>query len=194
MEKKLDARGLSCPHPVLQTKNMLEKMTEGMLTVIVDNTIARENVKRFAESQGCSVKVKEKTGEYLLTIIKGEVPEVNNNIKAGVGQIILISTDVLGKGDRKLGETLMEAFIYTLVDAKPSPRKIILLNEGVKLATSGSTVLEALEILHNRGVEISSCGTCINFYQLQDKLKIGTITNMVEVVESLSNADKVICL
>ena len=194
MIKKLDARGLSCPQPVLQTKNMLEEMTEGMLMVIVDDTIARENVKRFAELNGCSVKVEEKTGEYLLTIIKGEIPEVNNNIKASGGQIILITTDVLGKGDRKLGETLMEAFIYTLVDAKPSPRKIILLNEGVKLATYGSPVLEALEILHNKGVGILSCGTCINFYQLKDKLKIGTITNMVEVVESLSNADKVICL
>ena len=194
MIKELDARRLSCPQPVLQTKNMLEEMTEGMLMVIVDNTIARENVKRFAESNGCSVKVEEKTGEYLLTIIKGEVPEVNNNIKAGVGQIILISTDVLGKGDRKLGETLMEAFIYTLVDAKPSPQKIILLNEGVKLAAYGSPVLQALEILQNKGVGILSCGTCLNFYQLKDKLKIGTITNMVEVVESLSNADKVICL
>jgi selenium metabolism protein YedF len=194
MIKELDARGLSCPQPVLQTKNMLEEMAEGMLMVIVDNTIARENVKRFAESNGCSVKVEEKTGEYLLTIIKGEVPEVNNNIKPGVGQIILISTDVLGKGDRKLGETLMEAFIYTLVDAKPRPQKIILLNEGVKLATYGSPVLEALEILQNKGVGISSCGTCINFYQLKDKLKIGTITNMVEVVESLSNAEKVLCL
>lgn len=194
MIKELDARGLSCPQPVLQTKNMLDEMTDGMLMAMVDNTIARENVKRFTESHGCSVKVEEKTGEYLLTIIKGEVPEVNNNIKAGVGQIILISTDVLGKGDRKLGETLMEAFIYTLVDAKPSPQKIILLNEGVKLATYGSPVLEALEILQNKGVEILSCGTCINFYQLKDKLKIGTITNMVVVVESLSNADKVICL
>ena len=194
MIKELDARGLFCPQPVLQTKNMLEEMSEGILMVMVDNTIARENVKRFAESNGCSVKVEEKTGEYLLTIIKGEVPEVNNNIKAGVGQIILISTDVLGKGDRKLGETLMEAFIYTLVDAKPSPQKIILLNEGVKLATYGSPVLEPLEILQNKGVGILSCGTCINFYQLKDKLKIGTITNMVEVVESLSNADKVICL
>ena len=71
MIKELDARGLSCPQPVLQTKNMLDEMTEGMLTVIVDNTIARDNVKRFAESNGCSVKVEEKTGEYLLTILKG---------------------------------------------------------------------------------------------------------------------------
>jgi len=194
MIKELDARGLSCPQPVMQTKNMLEKMTKGMLLVIVDNSIARENVKRFAESNGCSVKIEEKTGEYLLTIIKGEVPEVNNNIKAGVRQIILISTDVLGKGDRKLGVTLMDAFLYTLVDADPRPQKIILLNEGVRLAISGSSVLDALEVLHNKGVEILSCGTCLNFYQLTDKLKIGTVTNMVEVVESLSKADKVICI
>lgn len=126
--------------------------------MIVDNTIARENVKR-----GCSVKVEEKTGEYRLTIIKGEDPEVNNNIKSSVGQIILISTDVLGKGARKLGETLMEAFIYTLVDANPRPQKIILLNEGVKLPTYGSPVIEGLEILQNKGVGIFSCGTRINF-------------------------------
>ena len=82
-----------------------------------------------------------------------------------MGQIILISTDVLGKGDRKLGETLMEAFIYTLVDSNPRPQKIILLNEGVKLATDDSPVFEALEVLQNKGVGIFSCGTCINFYQ-----------------------------
>jgi phage FluMu protein gp41 len=80
-----------------------------------------------------------------------------------VGQIILISTDVLGKGARKLGETLKEAFIYTLVDANPRPQKIILLNEGVKLPTYGSPVIEGLEILQNKGVGIFSCGTRINF-------------------------------
>lgn len=84
--------------------------------------------------------------------------------------------------------------MYTLVDANPRPQKIILLNEGVKLATADSPVLEALEVLQNKGVDISSCGICINFYQLKDKLKSGTITNMVEVVESLSRADKVISL
>jgi hypothetical protein len=76
---------------------------------------------------------------------------------------------------------------FTLVDANWSK---YFLNEGVKLATYGSPVLEALEILQNKGVEILSCGTCINFYQLKDELKIGTITNMVVVVESLSNVTK----
>ena len=194
MVKQLDARGLSCPQPVIQTKNMLEEMNEGALLVIVDNTIASENVKRFAESQGCSVTIEEKINDFFLTITKGNLPETHRKIKAGVSQIILISTDVLGKGDRKLGATLMEAFLYTLVDADPRPRKIILLNEGVRLAASDSPVLEALGMLHRKGVEIFSCGTCINFYHLKDNLKIGTITNMAEVVESLSTADKVISL
>ena len=194
MIKELDARGLSCPQPVVQTKNALEGMKEGLVMIIVDNVIASENVKRFAESNGCSVEVEENAGEYRLTIKKGGAPLVTKNINACLGEILVISSDVLGKGDRKLGETLMEAFMYTLVDSDLKPQKIILLNDGVKLAIEGSPVLDALEVLHIKGVKISSCGTCLNFYHIKDKLKIGTITNMMEIIESMTYADKVICI
>jgi selenium metabolism protein YedF len=151
-----------------------------------------DNVKRFAESNGCQVGVEEKTGEYRLTIQKGEKIETNKSKNQGMKGIFIISTNVLGQGDKKLGETLMEAFMYTLVDSAPKTEKIILLNEGVKLAIDGSPVVEALEVLQNKGVKIFSCGTCLNFFQLKDKLKVGSITNMMEIVESITNSEKVI--
>ena len=192
MIKKLDARGLSCPQPVLQTKNALDELTEDILEVTVDNAIAMDNIKRFAESSGCLVDVEETAGEYRLTIQKMEGIELNKNKNQGGKLVFIIGTNVLGQGDRKLGETLMEAFMYTLVDSAPKTEKIILLNEGVKLAIEGAPVVEALEVLQNKGVAIFSCGTCLNFFQIKDKLKVGTITNMMEIVESITNSDKVI--
>jgi selenium metabolism protein YedF len=195
MEREVDARGLSCPQPVIQTQKALEAMAEGILRVIVDDLVAKENVQRLAESQGCSVEVKEEGGVYHLKIKKSQTAEGEKKHEAGADEaVFLICTHVLGKGYRKLGETLMDAFVHTLVDAAPRPGKIILVNDGVKLATEGSAVLEALEVLEERGVEISSCGTCLNFYEIKDKLKVGRVTNMFEIIGSLNNARKVISI
>jgi selenium metabolism protein YedF len=195
MEKEVDARGLACPQPVILTRKALEDMTEGILRVLVDDGVAKENVRRLAESQGCSVEVEEKKGVCHIAITKRERAEGEKKREAESAEtVFFIGTDVLGSGERKLGETLMDAFIHTLVDANPRPGKIIFMNSGVKLATEGSGVLEALEVLEERGVEISSCGTCLNFYGIKDKLKVGRVTNMFEIIGSLNTAEKVISI
>jgi len=195
MGREIDARGLDCPQPVLNTKKSLEEIEEGTIKVIVDNTIARDNVKRFAESQGCSVEIEEKGGNFYLKVVKDRLCEMERKPESAGGErVILICTDTLGTGDGKLGEILMRAFLNTMADAEPRPGKLIFMNNGVKLAVEGSEMLDALEALEGRGVEIFSCGTCLDYYDLKDNLRVGGVTNMFDMVNSIMNATKVIGL
>ncbi len=187
---EVDARGLNCPLPVVRTKKALEGIEEGELTVIIERPEGCQNVRRFAESRGCRVTVDEKDGLFYIHIHKEKAaqPAAPRRSKG----VVFITTDRLGTGDQRLGEILMKAFLNTLWDAEPKPAKILFLNDGVKLTTEGSEVLDSLKLLEKAGVEIFSCGTCLEYYQLKDKLRVGAGTNMYDTVESLLSAGKII--
>ncbi len=195
MKREVDARGLACPLPVINTKKALEEIKEGIIKVIVDNPIARDNVKKFAESQECKVEIEEKGKEFYLEIVKEKPSKIEKKPDVTPGkEVILIGTNSLGTGDKRLGEMLMGGFLNTLLDSDPKPEKLIFLNYGVKLTTEGSEVLETLTLLEERGVKILSCGTCLDYFKLNEKLKVGATTNMYEMVSSLIDASKVISL
>ncbi|MDY6863067.1 MAG: sulfurtransferase-like selenium metabolism protein YedF [Thermodesulfobacteriota bacterium] len=195
MDREIDARGLSCPQPVINTKKALEDFVEGIIRVIVDNPIARDNVKRFAESQECKVEIEEKGEEYYIEIVKGRPSQMEKKPEVVTGkEVILIGTNFLGRGDQKLGEMLMGGFLNTLLDSDPKPEKLIFVNYGVMLTTEGSEVIETLALLEERGVKILSCGTCLDYFKLNEKLKVGRTTNMYEIVSSFSGSGKVITL
>ena len=189
MVKEVDVRGLPCPRPVVETRKALKELKEGTITVVVDRVDSRENVQRFARSQGCEVKVREKDGIYYLDIVKGETIQCEE-VKSGA--VILIGSDRLGTGDRELGEKLMASFLKTMCDNDPKPEKLLFLNDGVKLTVESSHVLDSLELLEKEGVQIFSCGTCLEHYGLVEKLRVGLVTNMYDIVNSLLGADKVI--
>jgi len=189
MIKEVDARGLPCPRPVIETRKALQEMEEGTLTVLVDRSDSSENVQRFARSQGCDVSVTEKDGVYYLEVVK----------RCGVqcaamatASIMMIGSDLFGTGDRALGERLMKSFLKTICDTEPKPVKILFVNEGVRLTTEGSGVLDTLASLEKDGVQILSCGTCLEHYNLIEQLRVGLVTNMYDIVDSLLTADKVI--
>ena len=190
MTIKVDARGLACPLPVVKTKKALEEIDEGDITVIIERLEGSQNVQRYADSQKCSYEVEEKDGLFYIHIHKAkkETDEVLRNSS----NIVLITTDRLGTGSEELGKILMKAFLNTLWDASPRPEKILFMNDGVRLTVEGSDVLDTLHLLENEGVEIYSCGTCLAYYELTDKLDVGQVTNMYETVESLLSSDKVI--
>ena len=195
MTKTVDARGLACPQPVINTKKALEEIEEGILTVIVDNVASRDNVRRFAESQGCTVKVGEDNGDYYLDVAKGFACELESKpleTKEDDNIVIYINSDVMGVGDEELGKTLMDAFLKTMVVADPQPRKLIFVNSAVKLAVEGSEVVGYIKEMEKKGVEALSCGTCLNFYGIKEKLQVGVISNMYDIIESLMEADKVV--
>jgi len=187
--KEVDVRGLPCPRPVIETKKALQEIDEGSITVIVDRPEASENVQRFARSQGCKVNVSQEEGIFRIVINK------TRSAKAEAGKsddVVFITSDQMGTGDERLGKILMNAFLNTLWDNEPKPSKVIFMNSGVRLTTEGSEVLEALLLLEKDGVQIFSCGTCLDYYAIKDKLMVGKVTNMYEVVHSLTSASKVI--
>lgn len=195
MAKEIDCRGLSCPQPVINTKKALEALAEGTVTVLVDNPESRENVKRFATNQGCEVAVTEKGGAYALTITKK--PGCSLTTQAGATEgptVVCITTNVFGKGSEELGAILMKAFLNTLWDYQPRPAKLIFVNAGVFLATEGSDVIDSLQLLDREGVEVLACGTCLAFFGVKEKLKVGKVSNMHEIVASLITSGRVINL
>ncbi len=197
MDKLVDARGLACPQPVLMTKEALETLEEGIITVLVDNVASRENVKRFAQRMGCTVDVAEKNGIFELRIVKGytcQLPQAQEEAREGQeGPVILITSHKLGE-EEELGRLLMKGFLSTLGEATRRPSRLLFMNTGVFLTVEDSPVLGVLKELEAKGVEIYSCGTCLDYFGLKDRLAVGQITNMYDTVENLTGASLVVRL
>jgi len=191
----IDCRGLACPQPVITTKQALDRMQEGELIVIVDNTVSCNNVERFARSQGCSVEIKEEGKDFHLHIQKAKSSrsaESSQEEKKVQEVVVYINSHLMGVGEEALGAILMRSFLKTLVDMETKPSRLILVNAGVRLSSEGSEVLETLRALSEKGVEILSCGTCLDFYGLKEKVKVGKISNMYDIAHSLMEADRLI--
>lgn len=183
VKEVLDCRGLACPAPVVETKKKLEQISAGVLTVLVDNDTAKNNLFRLAESLGLKAEYEKKEDEFRVVITKEqEAGEVLRTTKAP----LLIKSDLLGQGNDELGGILMRSFLYALSECDNPPPALYLVNTGVRLACEGSPVLDSLEKLKNRGTEILSCGLCLDFLQLKEKLAVGEVTNMYNLVDSLT--------
>lgn len=195
--KKIDCRGLACPQPVLETKKALDSSEGQEVLVLVDDATARENVSRFAGSQGYQIEVTAEKGYSAIRIRKGELAgkkEESSVPKAAIqGDLVFfIDSDSLGRGSEELGGILMRAFLHTLGEAEVKPQKMILVNSGVKLACEGSPALEDLQTVASQGVEILACGTCLNYFELKEKLRAGRISNMYEILNVLSQAGRTV--
>lgn len=195
MVKQVDCRGLECPKPVVNTRQALDEIESGTVTVIVDNKTSLENIKRLAKNSGYQVAVKDKEGDFYIDITKKSKSEKGKKEQAKPvpdSYILFITSDRLGTGDKRLGEILVKAFLNTIWEAEKKPDSVILINNGVKLSTEGSEVLDTLELLEKEGIHIMSCGTCLAYYELTDKLKVGLASNMYEIVNILINTPKII--
>jgi len=200
----VDTRGLSCPQPVLETKRAFEESGAPELKVLVDNAVSKENVRRFASNKGCKVQIRElDSDQYEILVTRPEkeespgevqellpcpVPETGTTAK----NVVYIGTDSMGLGDENLGSKLMRGFLRTWIDVEPTPWRMLFINSGVKLTTLDEEAVDAISMLEEKGVEILSCGTCLQHFDLTDKLKVGRVTNMFEVIESFNSANKVI--
>ncbi len=189
----IDARGMACPMPVINTKKMLDSLQEGSVTTIVDNDAAKENVVAFARSQCCDVDVQQKGNEYYIQITKKESC-LHTEEQPGGNTVIFISSSEMGRGSAELGAILMKSFMFAVVEGEQVPGGVLFVNSGVHLTCEGSPVLEHLMTLEKRGVEILSCGTCLDYFKIKEKLCVGQITNMYTILEKMAKADKVITL
>ncbi len=190
----IDARGKNCPIPVLLTKKEIDAgATE--LTVLVDNAVAVENVKRLAAANQFVVAVTGEAPEFRLSLQRAAASdEAVCTAAERPAWALFAGRDVIGAGERELGEALMKSFFFTLRESDDPPRYLLLMNSGVRLAVENEQVIEHLRQLAEQGTEILVCGTCLNYYGLTERLQVGTVSNMYDILGRMQAAAKVISL
>nr|WP_326185597.1 sulfurtransferase-like selenium metabolism protein YedF [uncultured Oscillibacter sp.] len=198
----VNAIGEQCPIPVVKATRALREMTEpGTLEVHVDNEIAVQNLTRMAAGHHLASKA-EKRGEkaFVVTVEVtapvGDAPVEEPELACVPDQrgdlVVAVDTDAMGRGSEELGRTLMKGFLFAVSQLPTLPKTILFYNGGAKLTVEGSDSLEDLKSMEAQGVEILTCGTCLNFYGLTEKLAVGGVTNMYSIVEKLAGAGKVV--
>jgi selenium metabolism protein YedF len=189
----IDCRNLSCPTPVINVKKALQEHAE--IRVLLDDGAPRENVARFSRNRGCRVTEEQDGSGWILTITAADdtLRPASGAVSQGA-RVIIITSDRIGDGPEELGRLLMKNFIHTLLETSQLPTRMLFLNTGVFLTCEGSDVLEALGKLHGMGVEIFSCGLCLDFFKIKEQLRAGATTNMLAIAEYLLAADLVIKL
>lgn len=220
MKKEVNAIGDICPIPLVKAKEAIKELNgAGTVEVLVDNEIAVQNLTKMAQQKdyGCvSQKVKEQ--EYKVTLTIGETQSTSGENSTGnsvedkdnenqnqnesesmimctpakKNTLVVISSNTMGEGDPELGKTLIKGFIYALAQQDELPDQMLFYNGGAYLTCEGSPSLEDLKSLEEQGVEIRTCGTCLNFYGLTEKLQVGEVTNMYDIVERMSKADRIL--
>lgn len=197
MKREIDARGLSCPQPVILAREAMKEFDE--LEILVDNNTALENLARLASSSGWNFS-SETADHGSKIIMTGTIVRAADEI-SGQPEIackknrqfaVVLASDVMGTGDNELGAVLMKAFVHTLASSGEAPSSVLLYNSGVRLAAENSGVLDDLQLLENQGSEILVCGTCVNYYGLEHSIRAGKISNMYDILDSMKNPDNII--
>ncbi|MFA7348594.1 MAG: sulfurtransferase-like selenium metabolism protein YedF [Desulfurivibrionaceae bacterium] len=201
MHTVLDCRGLACPQPVIRAKELLDSMAQGSVEVLVDNEAAQSNLERFGKSQGCGVEIRAAGDTRHITISKdtsakdaaaAPAPEEYRCDLPTTGLVVIIPAETMGRGNDALGGVLMRAYVKTIKNLSPLPAKIFFYNTGVKITATESDLIAPLKELAAQGVEIYSCGTCLDFFNLKDSLLVGQVTNMYEIMDAMAQAAKVV--
>jgi selenium metabolism protein YedF len=197
--KEIDARGLACPGPVLQTKAALDGGQLQGVIVLVDNAASQQNVQRFLESQGFETRIEQDGGDYRVIGSGADAPADEPEPAPGPRTeaqkiMVLCATDRMGVGDDVLGKKLMINFLRTLKEMGPELWRLVFVNNGVKLTIDGSEVLDDLQAFDKNGLKILVCGTCLDHFDLLERKQVGETTNMLDIVTAMQLADKVVSI
>ena len=195
--KEIDARGLACPAPVLQTKATLQEERPDSVRVVIDNAASQQNVQRFLESEGFQTRLVQESADFIVIATGG--PEGAANFQpdptpSSSAQKIMVmcASDRMGSGDDELGLKLMVNYIRTLKEMGNELWRLVFVNNGVKLPIEGSAVLADLKAYEAAGLKILVCGTCLDHFNLLKQKQVGETTNMLDIVTAMQLADKVI--
>ena len=198
MTTTVDARGLPCPQPVILTRKAMQQADE--VITLVTGADQVDNVRRLAEKAGWRVAVEQGEGGYALHLTKGgdisvpaPAPEAAASTPTGA-TVLLVPSTTMGRGSDELGDILVRAFFHTLGEIEPLPATIIFVNTGVQLTAEGSSILEDLRALEAGGLDILVCGTCLGYFDLKERIAVGTISNMYTIAETLLGAGHVVSL
>jgi selenium metabolism protein YedF len=202
--KTIDALGKPCPIPVIEAKKALTDPVGDSVLIKVDNIVATQNLERMAKGYGYGFACAEiAKNSYEVTINRngknppetkvtgGESDELNRSA-ATSGTVVVISRNTMGEGAEELGKILIKGFIYSLTELPMLPKYVIFLNSGAFLTSDGANTIDDLKKLEQDGVTILTCGTCLNYFSLQDKLEVGSICNMYEISEKMATATNII--
>ncbi len=201
-DHSVDARGLPCPQPLMLAKKTLTELSEGeSLQMLLDNKLSCDNVIRFLKDHGLTPELSVEEGVYTLEVKKGAVTAPLGNAAAycapaqpKVGPVIVINHHGMGSGSEELGKILLQACINTLKDVAPQPVAILCYNAGVFAVAKGAPTVPALTELVAQGVTLLVCGTCVDYFEMQNRVAIGTISNMYDILQQLSTAERIITL
>jgi selenium metabolism protein YedF len=190
----IDVLGKPCPIPVIEAKKALRKTPAGeKIQILVDNDISRQNLEKMAKAMGSPFGYeKREDGNFLVTITA--VQDTRNRDSGGGSLVVAIGRNTMGSGNDDLGAILIKGFIYSLTELDKPPEAMLFFNSGVSLTTEGSAALEDLRKLEEKGTVISSCGTCLDFYKVKEKLAVGGVTNMYAIAEAMKEAGRLINL
>lgn len=208
---QVNAIGDTCPIPIVKAKNAIKELAGmGTVEVLVDNEIAVQNLTKMAGQKGYAVKTERLEGIGFQVTMEisdeGVLDEETLEEEADEGEncvscrqtipkkntVIVISSSQMGEGNEELGEVLMKGFIYAISQQEELPAAILFYNGGAVLTCEESPAIEDLKVLEAEGVEILTCGTCLNYYGMTEKLKVGTVTNMYTIAEKMTQADSVV--
>ena len=196
----VDARGDACPLPVVKAKRAIAELNgAGEVEVLVDNEIAVQNLTKMAQQKGYTYSAEKLAErEYRVLFTVGEpAPETSAAPEActpdaRTDAMATTASDKMGEGAEELGKTLLKAFVFSLTQQEKLPKTMLFYNGGAALTCEGSPMLEDLRALEAEGVEILTCGTCLNFYGLTERLAVGGVTNMYVIAEKLLHAGNVV--
>ena len=219
----INAIGDTCPIPVVKTKKAIEKLEKpDTVETLVDNEIAVENLKKMASQMGFAVSDSKINSGYSVKITVEDIDKINDNkmsvtnakatseakansIKTGADdmvscniknsgeKVVVIKSEFMGDGDNELGKVLIKGFIYALSQQDELPQTMLFYNGGAKITSEGSESIEDLKALEEKGVKIFTCGTCLNYYGLTEKLCVGEPTNMYEITKKMTEASLIVC-
>ena len=198
--KIVDCRGMACPKPLIRTKKALQELSIGQsVEILIDNETSKQNVERFLTDNGIDVSVTRDGPLFTLNATKKRLDPVAGDERAYClptgstkPHVICFSSDTMGNGPAELGAILMKAFVNTIKEVKPLPSHCVFYNTGVNLVVEGSTLVEPFRLLSDKGVTMLACGTCLDYFKVKDKLRVGTASNMYTILETLSAASHVI--
>ncbi len=201
--RTVDTRGQQCPAPLIATKKALKETGTGdSFKILTDNRTTLDNISRFLKDNKTEFTVKEKDNTWTITVTKkepdlsptkaedyctGEIPHFSQG-----DFIIAFTSDKMGEGDEELGRLLISNFIKAIKDLDVLPANMVFYNNGVKLGSVDSPVIEHLKEIEKMGVGMLLCATCAKYYSLEEKIKIGTLSNMYDIAKVMASAGNIV--
>jgi selenium metabolism protein YedF len=205
MNKLIDAKGKECPVPVIMAKKEIDNGNKDFI-IEVDNKIAVQNLQKLANSQNLFINIQGENNIFKVTFFSDEnkdnecieCNEILNRLEDNKSQTgtwcVFVGKEIIGAGNEELGKSLMKMFFYTISEGEDLPKAILFMNDGAKVPTLNEQAIEHLKDLEAKGVEILTCGACLNFYKLEDSLKVGKVSNMYDITNVMKESSKVITL